>query len=678
MATTLYIERTGDQLNFMLFSVGQSGQPTLKKQLTFNRAQRNAAMTWLLDLAECRAAASTDSQITQIGETLFETLIPPELADQIRALEGPLQITTNDPTLPWELLHDGNGFLSRRLPTARSLIIDRTLMKILELPDSGSGIEARALVLAGDLECSQFEADALCQVFDDQSISYDRLDFDLGNFTNFEVIQHLRKHQYTVIHYTGHIGVEEEADDKRMSIATLDEPLTPELIMPFLRGQPLVFLNGCHSDLQITSNMVGPQLELGYSNVQGFAQAFLFGSQRGRAKAVIGSSWLVPQEPKEAAAEFVTTFYRNLAGGTGLSNALEQAKLTVDHLGPMYWAPWVVYGDPADTFFQQSSEASVENEIPQAGGEPSLSNRGASGEQTSVSPDSVNEENALSSIADDARQVLFSAFRTTGNNTLSSLSVLGGLVEQTIEPLHSYLVQTEQLRDVTEYINRRFSEANSSDDHQDGKYSLNYDLVSVFHSANRHAQQSQREVITALDILIGILLSSTSEAYQVLAALGLTERLLNDLQLGAEDPPFQLDNGAKQAFQRAVAMARADRVPFVGTPHLMASVLLEDQFVHQVLKNETDTSVLVTDMRRLVGTYDVHPKQMEALPLRPNLIETLHEAASDAHAQGRLEITCVDIASAILKQSDTSTARYFEAISLDTQVCVRRLGVRIA
>jgi CHAT domain-containing protein len=143
-------------------------------------------------------------------------------------------------------------------------------------------------------------------------------------------------HGYHVLHFATHALV----DDRSLTSSALalapgdgdDGFVSPADIAALPLRAELVVLSACRT--------AGGVL-IGGEGVHGLASAFLGAG----ARAVAATAWQVEDE---RAARLVGDYYRALAGGATLGEALRQAKLAALHRGAPIgeWAAWTLVGDP--------------------------------------------------------------------------------------------------------------------------------------------------------------------------------------------------------------------------------------------------------------------------------------------------------------------------------------------
>ena len=69
---------------------------------------------------ECLIGFHQDERkLAVIGQELFRDIVPPAMRAEIRKLRVSLEVQTDETSMPWEILHDGDDFLATRLALSR-------------------------------------------------------------------------------------------------------------------------------------------------------------------------------------------------------------------------------------------------------------------------------------------------------------------------------------------------------------------------------------------------------------------------------------------------------------------------------------------------------------------------------------------------------------------------------
>jgi len=284
--------------------------------------------------------------LVEFGQLLYGLFLPPIVQNALRDADllsgSPLVIATNDAEIPWELLHDGNTFLSLRGPVVRRLLVSRWVAG----RTTEAGRDPYFLLVINplsDLDEAEAEADRLVALLDARNIPYDLLRGPRATY--MAVQQAFMSSRYQVIHYAGHV-VFDPAQPERSGLQLAGEHLLPTgHVEGVLRGHPLVFLNACASGRgeKVINNQcsvfnihyTGPQTE-------SLASAFLAGG----ASGFLGTQWPIFDA---GSRDFSLTFYQYLLNGEDLGTALHRARADLFTARPheATWASFLFYGDPA-------------------------------------------------------------------------------------------------------------------------------------------------------------------------------------------------------------------------------------------------------------------------------------------------------------------------------------------
>jgi tetratricopeptide (TPR) repeat protein/class 3 adenylate cyclase len=283
-----------------------------------------------LQIIESIAATQQNANHSQLWEQsgrLLYSLLPGTCQQAIRHLPPhiPLVLATNDPELPWELLHDGTAHLALQRPLGRQLLT-------AQLPTASSIVPSHRHTFlfisnpTGDLPEADNEALALMDAFDSLADIFEAKFLGRSQATRLNVREALASGRYDLIHYSGHA--------RPGALLLADGELAAAEIQHTLRGKPFIFLNACRSARNKDSASPLP-----YSNqaTQDMATAFILGG----ASGFIGTLWPVFDDRSRTFAE---KFYNHARQGLSVGQALQQTRL---HTNPdPLWAAFVLVGDP--------------------------------------------------------------------------------------------------------------------------------------------------------------------------------------------------------------------------------------------------------------------------------------------------------------------------------------------
>lgn len=294
-------------------------------------AQAGSAFSTLRGSDERRALGrDLHERLIQLGRQLYTLYIPKGAHGYLTSLleahpQGPLrmEIEGEARALPWELLHNGEDFLTLLLPLARTpvqtaeaqLPVWSVRRVLLVAPESALGealAETQAIygVLTRELALH-------VEVLAGRAASKDAL------------VQALRGGAYDALHYSGHSLHDPERTGASHLILNEGRKLRADELRRLAQesGLKLVFLNSCAS---------GSTTGFSNASLAGLADAFV---QDG-VPCVIGMRWPVSDR---GAHTLALTFYQALAETGNPAEALRQARLTVgttlDWEDPAWAAP---------------------------------------------------------------------------------------------------------------------------------------------------------------------------------------------------------------------------------------------------------------------------------------------------------------------------------------------------
>lgn len=273
-----------------------------------------------------------------IGDELYDLVFPPVIKSYLERVRCSITISTNDLDLPLELLHlgDARSFLSLDRPISR-MPLGTSAERSYRTPRRSSRRPNLRFLLIGangrnDLPSVPGEIkrikDELTKAFDDT------VEVDVPPATKQSLYEAIRSGNYHVIHYAGH-GEYDPDQPARSSLVLDDGVLRAGTIENTLRGNPVVFLNGCKTTAATRAerNSVAP--------AEGLSAAFIYGGALG----CIGNAWPVHDT---VAAEFAVHFYKHLVAGDTLGKAMLRARREIfkDHQTRLTWAGFVLFGNP--------------------------------------------------------------------------------------------------------------------------------------------------------------------------------------------------------------------------------------------------------------------------------------------------------------------------------------------
>ena len=665
----LLVQRFGEsELSFVLQLPDDNNLVVLRAPTVLLPEQRELIRRQLSDFAECLAGFETNEQrLATLGKVLYRTLVPEPICLQLNRLRIPLALLTDDPSLPWEILHDGEKFLALRLPFARQLIINEQVSTFFPKPRRSRQPFRRALVVADpttDLPGARDEGRALAKLFEDQG----ECDLLAGDDASCELVQgRLVEREYSVIHYCGHIDYDPTEHLASMRLA--DGLLSTEWAMRLFRGNPIVFLNACYSDLQPAGS------EGGLSHrTESFARAFMMGNQNGVARAVIGTLWRIPDRSQEAGGTvFPTTFYQRLLGaGAALGEAFRDARLAThtQAQGPIFWGPYTLYGDPALVPFV-SRDASPSSGVP-----------AVEGEDKSEVDDSSRESSPL---ATDARQVLVAAQREMDKldqNSLTSMHLMLGFCAVGIEPLASVLREASEVQetDVEEKLCDRLRQrAEELVPPSRSGFAISRGFHETLSYAIRRAQRPTSDQITAGDLLAGLLRWRRAEAVKALIHCGIDPALVARRlpePATVDWRQWRFEPATKDVLREAERCAREAHLPFLGTPHLLIALIRTGQpmTIDLLRRHGLPLDALCEGLKQGVGRGKPSLERPETLEPSTRSHRILRRAGKLASDRADGAISEADLLRALLQDHEGFTAGLLGRLGAKTETLLAGLS----
>jgi class 3 adenylate cyclase/tetratricopeptide (TPR) repeat protein len=346
----LHFSLQGDRLRLAVFPTNSKQTQILKQVREF--PYREAEIRNLVeDFDQCLMAVDGRGRLPEakllrmkeLGRTLYEMLIPEDVGKFISETRVPhlaLQIDDTLVYIPWELLHNGEEFLSishsigrivssSQKPLARSRNLDRRPLKILLIADP-----------KGNLPASKTEGISIQKELN-RSGSPNTLSADLYSQEVSAEFLRSRLKDYELLHYAGHFDYVPD-DPSQSGLLLADGKFEVGRFLGLARDfslPSLVFSNACQSGRTGTWS-TGERL---YS----FANALLTAGVR---HYIGGTSDLFDR----LSAAFAEGFYRQLVANQAIGEAVRQARIkSIRRFGEenLAWASYVLYGDPSFRYF---------------------------------------------------------------------------------------------------------------------------------------------------------------------------------------------------------------------------------------------------------------------------------------------------------------------------------------
>lgn len=352
----LYVWHSGDRFIFIASTGGTydlvKEQPVAAQTLNLLRKQFESLTG---RASQQRRLASQEhngtilASVRSLGTTVRRVVLHPDLRDLLD--EGgysDIVISSNEYTIPWELIFSRESYLSlqcpltRRLQSARpvpkaSRVLFRQRLKVLLVYDP-----------TGDLPGTQTEAAEIQKLFADED-RFELTSLTGREFNRFEMLELMT--QADIFHFAGHAKFNSERP-KESGLQLADGLLLASEIENYLADAApiLVFINACESMAFGDSTAV-----LNGADMAGLAHPFISSG----CGAVLGSSLPVADTQ---AATFATLVYQRFVNGETLSNSVWKARKTsVDLYGvdDPTWSAFLLFGDGGLRVVVESIKANI-------------------------------------------------------------------------------------------------------------------------------------------------------------------------------------------------------------------------------------------------------------------------------------------------------------------------------
>ncbi len=276
---------------------------------------------------------SSHKSLEKLSHEITRLLVPREILTEIDASDaGSLILSTNDPAVPWELLHLKDGLLLQRYPLGRIIPVNE---RVSPRPQTDAKSVVRILVLANptsDLPGADEEYRRLKRMFDRDA--HFTADYLIGTeVTISNILKLADAHSYDLVHYSGHSDFDPRSGEGVVIFA--EGPVSASYLVDLIGtdASPIFFFNSCSS-----STMGGDKFSAGHIN--GIVGSFL----RAGARAFIGAIWPVVDE---TAIEIACEFYERLGGGASIGAALNAARFQVPSSpDDLTWMGYSLVGNP--------------------------------------------------------------------------------------------------------------------------------------------------------------------------------------------------------------------------------------------------------------------------------------------------------------------------------------------
>ncbi len=281
-----------------------------------------------------------------LGETFFQQFFPDSIIQKLKTTHKRSIHFNIDPALsliPWELLHDGNSFLSDKFR------IGKTIRGGVHKSPHRMNQKIKMLIVADpteDLLGAQKEGEALFSILSQKVPSHQlELEFIGGKQVTKLKLLSLIKDKH-IIHYSGHLHFSEDSLENGWLLSD-EKILKAREIKSSGIDTDLVFSNSC-----LSAKSAGKKINTNFLNQ--YAGAFLTAG----IKTFIGTNWEILDNERtiDFTIRFYTAIFAQKSVGESLFYAKEYARRNY-HSNDLTWANYSLFGNP--DFSIVSSEKSV-------------------------------------------------------------------------------------------------------------------------------------------------------------------------------------------------------------------------------------------------------------------------------------------------------------------------------
>lgn len=286
-------------------------------------------------------------ELKNISETFYEQFFPESISNKLKNTNEKFLHFSIDNSLsdiPWELLYDGECFLSDRFYIGRTVKGTKSSISI------NSSNNLKMLIIADpteDLEWAQKEGELIFRTLKEKiSPSKLHIEFIAGKqITKLKLLSLIRdKH---IIHYAGHLFFSDDPLENGWLLSE-EKVLKAREIKNSAFSTNLIFSNSCNSSKSANLNMNNSD------QIHDFASSFLLSG----IKNFIGTKWEVVDNDKTI--DFTIRFYLSLFSdktiGESLNIAREFARKNYGILD-LTWANYSQYGNPSDLILTKQSQS---------------------------------------------------------------------------------------------------------------------------------------------------------------------------------------------------------------------------------------------------------------------------------------------------------------------------------
>jgi CHAT domain-containing protein len=298
-------------------------------------------------------ASDTLGQMEMLGNQLLDLILAQHIQADLRRGGLLLEIGVDESLLdyPWELMHDGDGFLCLKHAMGRFVHGARQMIPMRQRPADRlrSPLEELSILIIsvpnpqprdGITYENLPEAEAETEAIIDSLSNIDGVKVDLlpKRKATYDNVYKALKENHQIVHFNGHAYFD-KAEPRNSGLVLFDQNLTTGAVASYMGANPpvLCFVNACE-----TAKTAEIKEWKNHYDIFGLARAFL-----DTDAYLLGSRCKVSDR---AAAAFARSFYISLIKqGEPLGAAIRDARKLCKESVPQEdfaWASYVFYGDP--------------------------------------------------------------------------------------------------------------------------------------------------------------------------------------------------------------------------------------------------------------------------------------------------------------------------------------------
>ena len=283
-----------------------------------------------------RASTNLLQGIRALGDLIARIVLHPDIRHVLQDSSlAEVMISTNEFSIPWELMAAGDSFLALRCPVTRRIQSSRPMTPGARVVFRNTLKVLLAHNPTGDLPSTDTEADEIKKLLEHNASRFEVLCVRGEDCTRFNLLSLIA--EADIFHYAGHAYFDPERPEQS-GLLLHDGPLWASELENYLDNTAplLVFLNACESGAFGSSSSL-----LAGQDMASLAHPFIACG----CAAFIGSSLPVGDVQ---AAYFATTVYEHLTLGSPISISTWRARNTVKDrfgLADSTWSSFLLFGD---------------------------------------------------------------------------------------------------------------------------------------------------------------------------------------------------------------------------------------------------------------------------------------------------------------------------------------------